>query len=409
MGRIGFFGMAVCGVATLAMSAGANAQQDRVSATEKGSLLVYSKIELVWNSAGNVIGDTFLTITNDFPEDVHVQFYFINGDAPDGENPGWNYYDNAFDLTKDQTKAWNASTGGYLGSGDLSPFTVLDPDGRDDGFGNRILRGYAYGFAVNSANEEIRWNHLAGTGTLIRYDRGAAWEYNAWAFQAVTGANGDALGTPGTLSMDGAEYAPAFDQLLMTFQAVGSNAYSTPAYQVMSDTDITLHPATADLVREGLPVATKAEFNIWNENEVKFSGLYRCILCWDQTLASDYVVTGVPNHFLIGNLQTNFGKARIDGVAGAQCDSSFEGNAIVAEDTALLGLRATLLSINMGGSFAAAGVNMFGMGTQDASFTYEPLAAPPEAPAGADRNADPFGISGLLDGVRKDVRGFRTK
>ena len=59
------------------------ALNDRGSASEKGSLVIYPKVELRWNAAGDtLIQDTFIDLTNDYPEDVKVQMYFINGDAP---------------------------------------------------------------------------------------------------------------------------------------------------------------------------------------------------------------------------------------------------------------------------------------------------------------------------------------
>ena len=65
----------------------------RVSGTEKGSLLIFSKIEIRWDAAGNVVQDTFLDISNDWPADVLVKLYFINGDppldeVPPGQGPG---------------------------------------------------------------------------------------------------------------------------------------------------------------------------------------------------------------------------------------------------------------------------------------------------------------------------------
>ena len=56
--------------------------QDRVSATEKGSLFFFSKVEIRWDRDCELIQDTFLSLTNDYPKDVRVQMYFINGDAP---------------------------------------------------------------------------------------------------------------------------------------------------------------------------------------------------------------------------------------------------------------------------------------------------------------------------------------
>ena len=56
---------------------------DKVSGTEKGSLFFFAKVEIRWDKdCVTLLQDTFLSLTNDFPKDVRVQLYFINGDAP---------------------------------------------------------------------------------------------------------------------------------------------------------------------------------------------------------------------------------------------------------------------------------------------------------------------------------------
>ena len=61
--------MCVCGLmaATTVVSA-----DDRVSASKKGSLLIMSKVEISWDVTGRVTQDTFIDLTNDFPDDVIV-------------------------------------------------------------------------------------------------------------------------------------------------------------------------------------------------------------------------------------------------------------------------------------------------------------------------------------------------
>jgi alkylated DNA repair dioxygenase AlkB len=65
-----------------------------VSATEKGSLLVFSKVELRWTEGAPAVytlaQDTFIDLANDHPEDVQVQMYFINGDPPLAAAPSLN-------------------------------------------------------------------------------------------------------------------------------------------------------------------------------------------------------------------------------------------------------------------------------------------------------------------------------
>jgi hypothetical protein len=407
MGRK-LFGTLLCGAAAACiLTAPAAAQQDRVSATEKGSICFFSKIEIRWSAAGALLQDTFISLTNDYPSDVKVQMYYINGDPPVDEpgvrfHPGWNDVDNAFTLTGDQPTYWSALSG-LPAVGGVAPFTSLDPGfppGRPDpesATGERYLRGYLILWAVNNANCQIRWNHLKGEGTIVNYAQGRAWEYNSWNHQAVTGSQGSTVGTCGYINLDGSDYSASFDQLLMNFQAVGSNAFSGPR-QVISDTDLTLHPCNADLRQEGCgPVTTKADFDVWNMNEVKFSETERCITCWDQTLLSNY---GTPNNFLLLHLQTAHGKARIDGKESQLCDYDADFNDgifppvdpcnptpdesnhpddIVSSAEALLGVVARMLTIDGGADYAAAGTNLIGMGFDyNCSVEYDQSAPPPE-------------------------------
>jgi hypothetical protein len=384
--------------------------------THKGSLIIYSKIEIRWTAAGDLLQDTFISLTNDHPDDVLVQFFFINGDMPlpatDGEraHPGWNFLDNRILLTGNQPVWWSAATGDGYG---VSPFTVLDPGtppGRPamDGTDDRVLRGWIVGWAVNYKGEEIRWNHLSGTGTLVYYGSGgAAWEYIACAITSASEGipNGGVLPNPGVLNLDGAEYCELPSHLLLNFQAVQSSAWSTPTAQVNSDTDLTLHPVDADLrlnvVTDG-PPATWAKFDVWNEMEVKFSGMGRCITCWDQTLLRFY---GSPNHALLNMLQTNHGKARIEGTAHPACPNSVP--------RALLGVYARWLTFSRPSGFddglAAAGGNLIWMGSRSATIQHDAVADfPPEMPVILEPSRNPFEaaddlIDELLNAPRKSV------
>ena len=373
--------------------------QDRVSASEKGSLLVYPKVELRWDSAGNMIQDTFLDLTNDYPGAVSVQMYFVNGDeATDAvydegtgdlierAHPGCNWLDNQIYLTANEPAFWSALTGQEKG---VSPFTVLDPSsdplaqGRpaNDGTGDRVLRGFVLAWAVNSAGEEIRWNHLKGDAMVVNYEATSAWEYNAWAFAATTAwPHGGVLPTPGELYLDGVEYEQAFDLLLLDFYATGSTAlsYGVP---VSVDTDLTILPMLIDLRQDGEgPVTTKVKFDIWNQNEVKFSGTERCISCWDQELVGNY---GVPNHFLREHLQTNKGKARYDGMASIVCDEydPYGYPVVLSEYAPLLSVAAKYLDFNAGADMAMAGMNVVGMGYESGLIQADIIQGPPpEAP-----------------------------
>ncbi len=378
---------------------------DRGTATEKGTVLVYSKVEIRWDANGNLIQDTFLTLTNDYPQNVRVQLYYINGDAPLAANPaagerahpGWNWAGIEIWLTSDQPTYWSAATGlGGNGPDDptFSPWTVLDPGappGRpaNDGTAERVLRGYIIAWPVNEQDHELRWNHLAGDATLVNYREGSAWTYLTWAFQSVNAAvaHGTPTGTPGILNFDGVEFTRPYGELLMNFQAVGSTAYNGPKMVTTTDVDLTLHPLTADLRQETTgPVTTKADFVTWNQNEVKLSGQHRCITCWDQQLLSLYEF---PNHFKIAALQTTHGKSRIDGISSQNCDLDLFGLGgpgtppdgvidFVSEATALLGVRAMHLRFDTAFGFDRTGGNLFGMGVETAVVRIDTVNIPPE-------------------------------
>ncbi|MHC5115098.1 MAG: hypothetical protein ACYTGP_11805 [Planctomycetota bacterium] len=410
--------------ATLALSPHASAKAD---SNKKGSLFIFAKVDLRWDAAGFNVQDTFLMLTNDYPEDVLVQMYFINGDPPldadpgTGEraHPGWNWVDNLLPLTGDQPTYWSALTGQPAGGG-LSPFTALDPGfppGRPDPeTGGRMLRGMVVGWAVNSDNEQIAWDHLQGHATIVNYASGSAWKYRTWNWDTNDEPRGTFMGA-GHLCLDGGggDYEQSPEFLLLNFQAVGSSAYSGPR-QLISDTDLTLLPLEDIDVRQETcgPTTTKMSFNVWNMNEVKFSGQHRCVTCWDQTLLSDY---GAPNHFRIEHLQTSHGKARIEGLQSQLCDVDVDPNDgefpfaidsvtcerviptdggdpsshpddVVSEESSIIGVFMEMLTFDGGADVGLAGAALGSMGEDpDGDIRYDVLSAPPEAVIPADEDA----------------------
>jgi hypothetical protein len=364
----------------------------RANASEKGSLLIYPKVELRWNAQGQLTQDTFISLFNDASAPTWVQLYFINGDAPlpaDGAeraHPGWNWVDNQIQLTRDEPSYWSVASGLPKG---VSPFHVLDPGpppGRPDGLGGRILRGYVIGWAVNNNGQEVRWNHLSGSAMVISYTGNWAYEYTPWAYQSRCVAHGaqpldctlfDANGTcctaqviPGNLDLDGFQYDLNPDRLSLDFFAAGSAGYGQGT---TLNTDLVLLPASADLRQDsGGPVRTKAHFDIWNQNEIRFSGTTRCIACWDSTLLSQY---GPPGHFMRATLQTDKGKARIDGQASTICQRS--------ADAALLGIAVKIVRFTPNHA-EFAGSTLVGQGTQAGRIQNDVIAPPQEVHGAKD-------------------------
>ena len=286
------------GVAALA-AAGSVFGADRLSATEKGSLLMFV------NASGTI------HMSNDYPADVQLQAYVTAGC---GES-----YDMGFSLTANQIATFD--------SYDLAaPFGGA---GADHG----MISMYVW--AVNNDNAQIRWNHLSG-GIL----GGGAYASAA----ALQGNNGDTVGVAGTINMDGVEYSSAYNGYTVNF------ASSTGDLAIdLLDHDFADKNADA-------PV-TKIVAEIWNSDEVKFSGTSACVECSSMSSLDDWSDSAV-NFFRSGSLGTAFGKARLSTEANGACgEASAE--------------RAFMASITDG---SAAGT-----GTRSATITYELTSEPEEA------------------------------
>ena len=223
---------------------------ERSDASQKGSLLVFPKVEIKWDAQGDLIQDTILTLNNDWTEDVDVIVFLVNAEPPAGypEDVCEIMVNNEFVLSGDEPAYWSALTGDPKG---LTPFASLgsplpDPDPRNpDG---SHMHGYVIVWAVNADGQEIRWNHLFGGATIVNYRQRDAWEYTATSFQAIAADHGQTLLTPyGRLDLDGVEYdwAPAY--LVLDFFAPGATIVSKDGHQAtVLDTDLTLFMALND-------------------------------------------------------------------------------------------------------------------------------------------------------------------
>ena len=272
---------------------------DRLSATEKGSLLIYSGAE------GTI------HISNDYPADVRLQSYIVN-DACE-------YYDMAFSLTANQITAFETS--------DLAaPF----------GMSGAVSM---YVWAVNADNAQIRWNHLSG-GVI------GSGAYASAA--AMEGGNGDTVGVAGVINMDGSEYSSAFNGATYNFVASGD--------------ELTIELLDHDFAdKNAADPNTKIVAEIWNSNEVKFSGTARCVSCIESASLDSWSDSAV-NFFRSSSLGTDLGKARLSTEANASCGSEENPSSE----------RAFLASSAGFGSVA-------GTGTRSATITYELESEPEEA------------------------------
>ena len=311
---------------------------ETVSTSERGSLLIYPDIRAAWEG-GEVVSDTLITLTNDAPSEVRVQFYIVLG-------TNCVSYDNAFTLTADQPVQWQASSGRALNPVELNPIlaplwsidpSVLNPLGGGD------IEATLYVWATGITNQPIKWNHLLGTATQVDYLNQTASEYAASAFQVRTaGASGtDVPGAAdietgyGTLALDGESYSATPDSLLLNFQAPGDNLdsiYSSGPYAVeAAGMELVLQIPDFDLFYDaGYDRTVSLQIDIWNENEIKFEGTTNCFSCYSGLRLENYPE---ENSFPLAILGTDAGKARINAMQDDHCSDS--------EDHALLGVLHT--------------------------------------------------------------------
>ncbi|MGB0717465.1 MAG: proprotein convertase P-domain-containing protein, partial [Phycisphaerae bacterium] len=331
----------------------------RADASTKGSLLAFPNIELKWEPVPGggfqLTQDTILSVTNDFNEYVDVHFLFVNGDDDldellAGDPPivverahaGWNKYNWTTTLTANQSMYYSMAASPSNG---IPPFIGLDngPEGPgrpdpESANGGRYLRGYAIAWAVDNEGAEIKWDHLEGIATIVHYADHDAWEYQAIAYAGApcfghgsplfdcldrddAGTCCSATEIPGQLDFDGFQYAANYNTLLLDFFASGSVPFGGNGVSAMIDTDLSLLPMVQDLRQNNDgPITVKADVDIWNQNEDFFSGTERCVSCWDQVLLSNF---SDINNFIISQLGTDKGKARIDGIYSEQCQAGF--------------------------------------------------------------------------------------
>ncbi len=201
-----------CVVTTFALAllgGSASAATMMANNSNKGSILVFPRIDV---SPGV---DTLITLVNDSATDVQVKCYYRSSEPV--PTPLSSKFDTSaikhtmdftLTLTRNQPLTWSAATGVVLGGGrQIAQAFTNWPDGTARTRGE--LKCFAIGADPSGNVTQINFNQLFGTAAIVGAPFGAAgqaYEYNAWAFQALGGtlAQGQPVGnTPGVLNLDG--------------------------------------------------------------------------------------------------------------------------------------------------------------------------------------------------------------
>ncbi|MGE3840270.1 MAG: hypothetical protein AB7I50_01660, partial [Vicinamibacterales bacterium] len=364
----------VVGISALALCAPAFAAPNVTNPTQKGSLLIWPDIRVdgAWN--------TLIRLQNDGSQDVEVICYWMDGNK--------NRVDFVVTSTRSQPFWFDALTGN--GTDRVNRF----PGGPANGFNNPLLgpaalpnpaglggpQTGAYGkgllacWAVDAGEQNhVKWNHLSGTATVYHPAAGA-YEYNASAFFIPTGLDLQPVGTSGVRNLNGVEYDSCPLYQMGQFSPQGAVEPLNPEPGVVplsvSWNRLTLVGCSLDFGQDWTAVYTKWHFDVWNEDEVKFTGAFECADSWHEidlftpgtvpvertaTAFEDGLDAGA-NNFQSATLGTFAARYRVQGIKSTQCEREAATGqpAIVTQAVGVLAVQSTSVAPGMSGTTLAA-------------------------------------------------------
>jgi hypothetical protein len=342
-------------VALVGMANLASAVNNVANTNQKGSLLIFPLVQLAWYEPEGYYepGETYITIGNDYPGEVWVKCYWVDWDQ--------NIEDFMFRLTPNQPVWFKASDG--EGTVSVPPFGAP--------------MGELKCWAVNAeGTEQISWNHLYGSALVVNYYGiyPQGFQYSAYSFAAKP-ARGAIVGTGGELLLNGVQYDMCPSYLVENFIA---QQEGPPEFEPV----LTLVPCKQDLRQDRIPTCTKAKFDVWNENETKYTGAWRCLKCWAEFELGEINFDGKgygADKFLRESLHTWLGRFRVTGQASSVCNGKFDcRSAQVA--TPFLGVLWHELEVLPGGEIMV-GITPHSAGSDDTGKILWDKAGPtPEAP-----------------------------
>jgi hypothetical protein len=134
---------------------------------------------------------------------------------------------------------------------------------------------------------------------------------------------------------------------------------------VISDTRLALTSCTIDLRQDWVAAFTKLQFDVWNEDEVKFTGAFECSDGWHETQLAGDLDAGAGT-FSLESLGTPAARFRVQGVTSSQCPD--------ARATGTLAVQ----SYRMLGGTVSAGTTLAGAGKSVGSIRWDPAGVVPE-------------------------------
>jgi hypothetical protein len=339
----------------LATASGVHAAPNVTSTTQKGSLLLFPDIDVRGEKT------TIVEIANDGNLPVDLKCVWI-----DGNN---NRSEFVVPLTKNQPIWFDAKSG--QGTFQVNAF----PRTPANGFDNPCLGGAdrnAYGagllvcFAVDAGSQnQIKWNHLSGSATIADTSEATAYQYTAYGFFVPTVLDQDAVGSPGTLMLNGVEYDSC---PLYQIGQISPEGSQLPGDIVVLENRVAIAGCTLQLNQDWVPVYTKMHFDVWNAHEVKFSGAFDCASNWHETSLAE--LDAGDGMFLWASLGSTAARYRVQAISSAQCPGS--------QAMGLVAIQSTNLMVIPSGERVAVGTHLTAAGKSPGRFVWDPDDVVPE-------------------------------
>jgi hypothetical protein len=357
----------VLAAATLSTSAFA---LDRANTAQKGSLLIFPKID-VSDSSGRT--ETIVRIENTYWRHVNVQCYWQNGTKA--------YRSQEFSLTPFQPLTLKASQ--FLPSSE-GPFHRASTSDSIYYVENANQVGELKCWAVSKDGlSEMSWNHLTGSATILDYGNAAAWSYTAWAFRCLTPTTPGALcgTTPGNLEL-GSEYDACPKKLTIGFAPYKDDERNIQGSRlVYDDTDLTIATCNQDFRQRRELTYTKLTFDVWNEEETRFNGAHQCMDSWVEKQLRN--VQTDDDNFSYDVLGTKAARLVVKGVGSSEDDNLCEYDEFDAtegsssfrpstQNAGLVGVISTQIQFPGEEREAVAGTNLVGFGELPGNIYYDP-------------------------------------
>jgi hypothetical protein len=223
-----------------------------------------------------------------------------------------------------------------------------------------------------------------------------SYEYNAYAFFVPTGLDQEPVGVAGALNLNGVEYDSCPLYQIGQFTPVNVNVPAAqqptiepnvPAPLRVYGNRLAIAGCSLNLNQDWVPVWTKLQFDVWNEDEIKFTGAYECSDSWHETAFADPSLfpTTAPNtvslaggpidsgaqNFQVSNLGTFSARYRVQGVKSTQCEATGR----VTQAVGLVAVQSTAIDQPAGDM---VGTTLAAAGKFTGKIVWDPEGAVPE-------------------------------